>query len=354
MNKNSFSGAIIAWYQDHGRKDLPWQKPASAYRVWVSEVMLQQTQVSTVIPYFKRFMREFRTLRTLAASDINQVLGLWSGLGYYARAHNLHKTAEIIHTRFKGRFPKSMDALCELPGIGRSTAGAILSLAMKISAPILDGNVKRILSRYHALPGHSGQSQFLKTLWQLAENYTPESNCQYYNQAMMDLGALICTRLKPQCNRCPLMTSCQAFKENTPLDYPQKKPKKHKPQRQTWMIILQAPSNSILLEKRPNSGIWGGLWSFPECANEEEITTLCFQKYQCDILSREPLPILNHSFTHFNLKIRPIVLKINNIPQSVRESDSYFWYTLGKILPGGIAAPVSKLLTIIHSFKEGV
>ena len=225
--QNNFSEAVLNWFHVYGRKNLPWQQDPNPYRVWISEIMLQQTQVSTVIPYFEKFMQRFPDIEELALADIDQVLHYWTGLGYYARARNLHKTARLIHTQFKGIFPTSIEALTELPGIGRSTAGAIIALASNSRATILDGNVKRVLCRYNCIEGWAQQRQTLNELWSLAERLTPATDCRAYTQAMMDLGATLCTRSKPQCSVCPLQDSCQAYLSNRTTEFPKKKKPKN-------------------------------------------------------------------------------------------------------------------------------
>lgn len=258
-----FTRSVLRWYKKHGRHDLPWQKDINAYRVWVSEIMLQQTQVNTVIPYYERFMQTFPTVRDLAQADIDEVLHLWTGLGYYARARNLHKSARIIHTDHNNRFPDDLESIVALPGIGRSTAGAILSLALNQVAPILDGNVKRVLARYHRVEGWPGNKKTEQKLWQLAESVTPDKEFAAYTQAIMDLGATVCTRSNPLCDQCPVNNGCEARETGTQEQYPGKKPKKTLPVKQTIFTIIENDKGEVLLEKRLPQGIWGGLWSFP-------------------------------------------------------------------------------------------
>jgi len=264
MHSRLFAKRIIDWADQHGRHDLPWQKTPDRYRVWISEIMLQQTQVKTVIPYYERFMRSFPNVLILATSPEDFVLEHWSGLGYYARARNLHKAAEIIALEHKGELPDTLDALMALPGIGRSTAGAILSLADNQPTAILDGNVKRVLARYAGIDGYPGKSAVLKELWALTESLTPVKNTARYNQAMMDMGATLCTRSRPGCGQCPLSSACVAYREGKPENYPGKKPRKVLPVKHVAMMILRNKNGQVLLEQRPPSGIWGGLWSLPE------------------------------------------------------------------------------------------
>jgi len=335
---------ILHWFDQHGRHDLPWQKNTTPYRVWVSEVMLQQTQVSTVIPYYQRFMKNFPNVKSLALANLNEVLAHWSGLGYYSRARNLHRAAQMIHENHHGHFPKTVEGLSALPGIGRSTAGAILSLAMKIPGTILDGNVKRVLARFHAIEGWPGKSSVLKKLWEVAEQYTPTKRCDDYAQAMMDLGATLCTRTQPKCLLCPLEKSCQAHALQREEDFPGKKPKSDYPTKSTRFMLLSNTDKQILLEKRPPIGIWGGLWSFPECPVDTSIESWCNQHLQCKIKKQEEWPILYHKFSHFQLEIQPIYLTIETKKHLVMESTDRVWYNKNDSVPGGMAAPVTKLL----------
>lgn len=259
-----FARNLLHWYDKHGRHDLPWHHNRNAYRVWVSEIMLQQTQVTTVIPYFEAFMARFPDVRALASAPEDDVLSHWSGLGYYARARNLHKAAKQVVMEFGGEFPADQETLESLTGIGRSTAAAILAQAFGKRATILDGNVKRVLARYHAVPGWPGQSAVLNKLWEHAENHTPEERVKDYTQAIMDLGAMVCTRNKPECKTCPVNDGCQAYNRDEVQRYPGPKPRKEKPEKTTWMLILEDTKGRILLERRPPTGIWGGLWSLPE------------------------------------------------------------------------------------------
>ena len=255
-----FANRLIKWHEAHGRKNLPWQRNINPYRVWLSEIMLQQTQVTTVIPYFERFLNRFPDIEELSKSDLNEVLGLWSGLGYYARARNIHKTARLIVSEFGSRFPQNLDLLMQLPGIGRSTAGAILSISMNIPSPILDGNVKRVLTRFHTIKGYPEQSEIKKKLWKVAGSHTPNTQFQKYTQAIMDLGATLCSRTIPRCEACPINSKCGAFKEDDIETYPGKKPKKIKPIRSTRFFIFYDDSGGILIEQRKSKGVWQGLW----------------------------------------------------------------------------------------------
>lgn len=321
---NTFSKKLLQWYKLYGRHDLPWQQNQTHYRVWISEIMLQQTQVTTVIPYYERFMRDFPTVFDLAKAHEDDVLAHWSGLGYYARARNIHKTATIIVKNYAGQFPNTVEAMAELPGIGLSTAGAIISFAQQEKAVILDGNVKRVLSRYFAV------DQLKEDLWPRASALTPQKNAHHYNQAIMDLGATLCTRTKPRCNDCPVKKECVAFQKNEVGLYPVKAVKKTRPVKKVEMLIIQNKQKEILLIKRESKGIWGGLWSFPETAP--------FEKKALKKLKL--LDTITHQFTHFTLLITPIIYLIE---KKISLPNSY-WYEIGEKLPGGIAAPVEKIL----------
>lgn len=349
-----FSDAVLAWFDISGRKDLPWQHNPTPYRVWVSEIMLQQTQVATVIPYYQRFMERYPDLATLAAAPLDDVLHLWSGLGYYARARNLYKTAVIIAEQFNKKFPCRRDLLQSLPGIGRSTAGAVLSLAYGQRQPILDGNVKRVLTRFHALEGWPGQSAVLKKLWQLAESHTPHERVAEYTQAMMDLGATVCTRSKPACSDCPLQTACVACNAGNPQQFPSPRPKRELPVRDVHMLILMNGGDDVLLQKRPLSGIWGGLWSLPEFESTAALHCWCASQGVAE--SRQAgrtLSALRHSFSHFHLHITPHLIVTENPAIAVMEADRMLWYNIAKPQRVGVAAPVSKLLKQLSINQPG-
>ncbi|MEJ2059408.1 MAG: A/G-specific adenine glycosylase [Gammaproteobacteria bacterium] len=341
---NEFAARVLAWFAGHGRHDLPWQHPATPYRVWISEVMLQQTQVATVIPYFERFMAAFPDVPALAGAGQDDVLGHWSGLGYYARGRNLHKAAQEMVAHHGGELPADLEALTDLPGIGRSTAGAILSLGFGIRAPILDGNVKRVLARYHAMAGWAGQAGVLRRLWELAENHTPHEQVGEYTQAMMDLGATCCTRTRPRCDECPLQSDCQAFQAGQTAAFPAPRPRRRLPERETVMLVVRNPEGETLLERRPPSGLWGGLWSLPEVAREAEIDAWCRKELGCSPQASEALAAFTHTFTHFRLTIRPVAVQVNNPAASVMEGAGRVWYNTGSPAPGGFPRPVATLL----------
>jgi A/G-specific adenine glycosylase len=347
-----FNQEIISWYHQQGRKNLPWQQDKTPYSVWVSEIMLQQTQVTTVIPYYQRFMSSFPTISALANADEDNVLHHWTGLGYYARARNLHKAAKIICDKHHGIFPTTIDEVIALPGIGRSTAGAILSLALGQSQPILDGNVKRVLARCYLVEGYNGLTTFDKTLWQLSEQLTPQQETAAYNQAMMDLGATLCTRSKPNCQACPVRNSCLANAADLQSSYPNKKPKKIIPERETIMVIprLTTPTNTqVLMEKRPPSGIWGGLWCFYEVENKMQIASL-LEQLKLTVVKKQSLPQFRHTFSHFHLNIHPIVVDCSqNQAQEINEKYQQQWYDLHQPNSVGLAASTKKLLTLLKS-----
>jgi A/G-specific adenine glycosylase len=351
---SEFAAALLAWFDAHGRKDLPWQRPATPYRVWVSEVMLQQTQVAVVIPYFERFMARFPDVATLAGADLDAVLHLWSGLGYYARARNLHRAARIIAAAHDAELPQAMDALTALPGIGRSTAGAIRSLAHGAREPILDGNCKRVLARCFAVSGWPGKGEVLAALWRCAERLTPHRRVGAYNQAMMDLGATLCTRHAPACARCPLAARCLALHQGVPSAYPAPKPKRRQPVRRTCLALVVAPDGRLLLEQRPPSGVWGGLWVPPaltESAAEAEGDALastaadwCRQRLGSRVARLEMLPPRRHSFTHFQLDIDAVLLHLAAAPAVLADRPDVLWVTPARPGDLGLPAPVGRLL----------
>ncbi|MCU7886599.1 MAG: A/G-specific adenine glycosylase [Candidatus Thiodiazotropha sp. (ex Lucinoma annulata)] len=344
-----FSRRVLTWFDRYGRKDLPWQHPRDPYRVWVSEIMLQQTQVNTVIGYFERFMQAFPDIASLAKASSDRVMHHWSGLGYYARARNLHQSARLIMQQHQGVLPEGVDCLQTLPGIGRSTAGAIRSLAFEKYAPILDGNVKRVLARHFALSGWPGRSAVLKRLWQLSEELTPLQRTADYNQAMMDLGATCCIRSKPACDSCPLEMSCKARAEGDVSRYPTSKPRKSIPVRAIQMLVLSDPGGDILLEQRPPSGIWGGLWSLPECSVEQSLQGWCLDELGVGVGEARYLPPRRHSFSHFHLDITPVLLEVKNPANRLMDAGARVWYNLSQPDDRGLAAPVSRILQEINA-----
>lgn len=347
-NTISFQQAVLGWYDRFGRKDLPWQKSITPYRVWLSEIMLQQTQVTTVIPYFHRFVEKFPTVEALAKAELDSVLHLWSGLGYYARARHLHKTAKIIQEKFHGEFPNDLEELSNLPGIGLSTAGAILSLSMNQPAAILDGNVKRVLTRTFAIEGWPGLPNVNRQLWKTAITLTPEQRVKEYNQAMMDLGAMVCTRSRPKCELCPLAFCCVAYQQENVAAFPTKKPKRAVPKRHGYFLVLQNKEHDILLVKRPPSGIWGGLWSLPECVAPETLPTWCQEQLACDIEHLRVLPSLEHTFSHFQLTLTPILAQIKENIARAMETPEQIWYKKSEQQAIGLPAPIQRILEELY------
>jgi A/G-specific adenine glycosylase len=335
---------LLAWFDAHGRHDLPWQLERTPYSVWVSEIMLQQTQVATVIRYYERFMRRFPTVRALAAAPLDDVLRLWSGLGYYARARNLHRAAQVVAERFGGEVRARFDVLVDLPGIGRSTAGAIAAQAAGERRPILDGNVKRVLARYHALDGWPGAPAVARELWARAEEHTPVERVADYTQAVMDLGATLCTRAKPACTVCPLAESCAACRAGTQARYPAPRPKRARVHRHVDVLVVRDPDGRVLLERRPASGIWGGLYSLPELAADDGADAWCERQLGARVSSTRPLLTIEHAFTHFDLDLRPLVLELAGAPAGVADRGDRVWHDPRADLPVGVPAPVAELL----------
>jgi len=340
---------VLNWYDQHGRKNLPWQYNITPYRVWLSEVMLQQTQVKTVIPYFESFTEQFPDVQALANASEDRVLKLWSGLGYYARARNLHKASKQVCDNFAGEFPDNKEAMESLAGVGRSTAAAILSIAFEQSHAILDGNVKRVLTRYHAVEGWTGKAAVLKQLWELAEQHLPENRHRDYTQAIMDLGATLCTRSKPRCTDCPLQADCSAYAQGNMTDYPTPKKKKTVPEKHTIMLILKTSKNEVLMQKRPPTGIWGGLWCFPQFDTEAEKDSW-LQKQSIHIKQSQTLHPFTHIFSHFRLHIQPLIILLESpLKESVMEDEQSLWYNINTEFEGGLAAPVQKLLDYLKT-----
>jgi len=338
-----FAAALLDWHERAGRHDLPWQIGRSPYRAWVAEIMLQQTQVATVIPYFGRFVGRFPDVAALAAAPLDEVLHLWSGLGYYARARNLHQAAKAIMAAHAGRFPEDHAALCALPGIGRSTAGAILAQAFGQRHPILDGNVKRVLARLHAVPGWPGEPAVERQLWTLAERYTPATRVGDYTQAIMDLGATVCRRARPACSICPVSGACAAHALGRETEFPTPRPRRARPLRRARMLLLRDATGAVLLERRPPHGIWGGLWCPPELGGEsaDEWATRVLGTY---IEPAPPLAPVRHGFTHFELEIEPVPARIAAPPSGAMEPGRWVWYNARSPAKLGLAAIVSRLI----------
>lgn len=344
---NDFAQTLLEWFDQHGRKDLPWQIDKTPYRVWVSEIMLQQTQVSAVIAYYQNFMAHFPDLETLASANIDSVLQHWAGLGYYARARNLHKAAQQIISEFAGEFPDKVEGLLELPGIGRSTAGAIMSIAFRKPAAILDGNVKRVLCRIQGITGWPGKKDIEQTLWQLAEALTPEQRVDDYTQAIMDLGATLCTRRKPQCTACPFQTECQAMQQGLQNSIPAPKPKKTIPTKALWITRIESKDGALLLQKRPDKGIWGGLYSLPEFSTELDqsgVAEAAARQFGFNTGEIRALPEFHHVFSHYKLKLKPLAIKTDAAAYTLPDEATHAWHHPENLSETGLPAPIKKFL----------
>ncbi|VAX13544.1 A/G-specific adenine glycosylase [hydrothermal vent metagenome] len=344
MPDSTIAQTLLTWFDQHGRHDLPWQHPRTLYRVWVSEIMLQQTQVTTVIPYFNRFMDSFPDIRHLAQADEDKIMQHWSGLGYYARARNLHKAARQIIEQHAGIFPENLDEVLALPGIGRSTAAAILAQACGQRHAILDGNVKRVLTRLYAIEGWPGQKAVADQLWILSENITPRQRLVDYTQTIMDFGAILCRRSQPRCGHCPISDHCQAFRLGQPQCYPSSKPRKTLPVKTTRMLLLRNKQGHVLLLKRPPSGIWGSLWSLPECDHDLDITAFCREQLGIKASHMKTGNVLRHSFSHFHLDITPVTAHASPSAHAVMAPDERVWYNSRQPDSRGLPAPVKRLL----------
>lgn len=342
-----FAARLIAWQRSHGRHGLPWQG-ADAYRVWLSEIMLQQTQVVTVIPYFERFIASFPNIAALAAASEEQVLAHWSGLGYYARGRNLHKAAQFIVQKYHGEFPRDFGQILELPGIGRSTAAAICALAYHERRAILDGNVKRVLARYCGIAGWAGEKKVEAQLWLQAEALLPPRDVAIYTQALMDMGATVCTRTHPRCAICPVQADCVALQTDRIADLPAPRPRKTVPEKQATFLLLMH-GNDILLEKRPGSGIWGGLWCPPQV--EDGLERDYLRRNDMKISERSELPQFTHTFTHFKLHITPLLLRIQHKPQRIQQAGSV-WLDVEEALQAAIPTPVRKMLKTLYGVRR--
>lgn len=342
----TFAARLVAWQRAHGRHDLPWQNTRDPYRIWLSEIMLQQTQVSTVIPYYTRFLDRYPDVAALAAAPSDDVMALWAGLGYYSRARNLHRCAQGVVAEHGGVFPATPDALAELPGIGRSTAAAIASFAYGARATILDGNVKRVLARVFGVEGFPGEKRVENDMWALAESLLPDAanaaDVSAYTQGLMDLGATLCVRGKPDCARCPFAGDCVAQSTGRQRELPAARPKKAVPMRKTWMLVLR-DGDAVLLERRPPTGIWGGLWSLPQADGDAALADLARGFGGGRTV---PLAPLMHTFTHFRLEIEPRLSDLadgGGLPSQARDADTA-WVPLSRLDAYGVPAPVRKLL----------
>jgi A/G-specific adenine glycosylase len=344
-----FSARLIEWQVAHGRHDLPWQNTRDAYCIWLSEIMLQQTQVSTVIGYYARFLDRFPRVDVLAQAPVDAVLELWAGLGYYARARNLHRCAQVIVAEHGGNFPQDVAAIAQLPGIGRSTAAAIAAFAFGKRAAILDGNVKRVLARCFAIDGFPGAAQTEKQMWSLAESLLPASGIEAYTQGLMDLGATLCTRRQPFCGACPMHELCLARRTGRQAELPTAKPRKVLPERATTLLLL-TDGQRILVERRPPAGIWGGLLSLPEGgAADPEVFA---RRHGCRLLCTQSLPPLKHTFTHFRLTIQTRLCRVELTTQPVSET-GWQWLAYAAIESAALPTPVRRLLRLATELPTG-
>lgn len=341
-----FSTRLLAWFDQHGRHDLPWQQPRSAYRVWLSEVMLQQTQVRSVIRYFERFVTALPNIAALAHAPSDQVMALWSGLGYYARARHLHGAAKLCLQQHGGELPASFEALLALPGIGRSTAGAILAQAHGQPFPILDGNVKRVLARWHGIEGWPGGSRVEAQLWALSERLLPATRLADYTQALMDLGATICTRANPDCANCPLHNDCVAWREGRVLTLPTPRPRKQLAQRACVMLVAIDAQNRVLLQHRHGAGVWQGLWSLPEAVETTALAELVARQLDPSD-SWQGVPAFAHDFSHYRLHISPWLLHDARARRSIADDASWRWAARHEWSDIGLPAPVRRLLELL-------
>ncbi|HXS19964.1 MAG TPA: A/G-specific adenine glycosylase [Steroidobacteraceae bacterium] len=339
----NFAAALIDWHGHHGRHDLPWQRRRTAYRVWVSEIMLQQTQVATVIPYYERFMQRFPDAGTLAAAPLDEVLHLWSGLGYYARARNLHRAALRIAAEHGGRFPQSFEAIADLPGIGRSTAGAILALSRGERFPILDGNVRRVLSRHFGVEGNASDRVILEKLWDLSDRCTPARGVDTYTQAVMDLGATVCVRRNPSCTACPVSGTCMANRTGRQHELPSPRETRARRLREVFMLAAVREDGDVLLERRPEAGVWGGLWCLPEFASAAEASDYALRALNGASGHPVPLAPVEHAFTHFDLVITPLLAHCSG-SAGAPDPAQRLWYRASEPARLGLPAPIRLLL----------
>jgi A/G-specific adenine glycosylase len=338
----SFAARLIAWQKKHGRHDLPWQNTRDPYRIWLSEIMLQQTQVATVIPYYRRFVEALPDVRALAAAPLEQVLRLWSGLGYYRRAHLLHRAAQCVVAEHAGVLPADAQTLANLPGIGRSTAAAIAVFACGERGAILDGNVKRVLARHESVAGFPGDAPVERSLWERAEALLPARDIETYTQALMDLGATICLRGAPRCAECPVASDCTARRDDRIAELPTPRPRKTLPHRAVGVLLIER-HGEVLLERRPPAGIWAGLWSLPEFDTGTDAAQLCRTRFGAEVALRDPLPALEHVFTHFHLTLTPQPCTVQRWPKRAEEP-GLLWLALSEVAGAALPAPIKALL----------
>ncbi len=337
---------LLAWWDKHGRKNLPWQRRRNPYRVWVAEIMLQQTQVATVKRYYQPFIDAFPNIRALAEASEDAVLAVWAGLGYYSRAHNLMKAARIAVERHGSELPKEYDELAALPGIGRSTAGAILAQAHGKRHAILDGNARRVLARLHAVEGWPGKSAVARKLWDLAEAHTPAEKVRDYTQAIMDLGATVCLAREPRCDSCPLAFNCQARLLGKTAQIPAPRPARRRPLRRWPMALIRRSDGQVLLQRRPPGGIWAGLWCLPALNEGENAQAWCARVLNGAATPLGELPPIRHGFTHFELEIRPVRIELAGAINEIRETEPWLWHNGAQ--PLGMPAPIRRLLDAVQ------
>ena len=349
VTTQTFARRIIAWQKKHGRHDLPWQNTRGPYRIWLSEIMLQQTQVATVIPYYARFLKKFPALRDLARASEDEVLALWSGLGYYSRGRNLLRAAQMIDQKFEGEFPKLFDDILSLPGIGQSTAAAISAFAFGERQAILDGNVKRVFARHFGVVGFPGDKKVEAKLWVVANEALPKKNIEAYTQGLMDLGATICLRSRPLCLTCPIAESCVAKHEGRIQELPSPRPKKAVPEKSTTMLII-THAGEVLLEKRPPTGVWAGMWCFPELVDGASAREICRERFGLEVNISKPWDVLQHRFTHFKLRITPQPITVQEKLPRVAEP-GVVWLSIEDALKAAIPKPVRDLLVKHQSAK---
>ena len=347
---SSFAAAVLAWFEQHGRKHLPWQIDRTPYRVWISEIMLQQTQVSTVIPYYERFLQRFPTVQMLALAPLDEVLHLWTGLGYYARARNLHRAAGVLVEQHGSEFPRDIEAVQALPGIGRSTAGAILALSRCERHPILDGNVKRVLARHFGVVGFPGEAAIAQRLWDIAERCTPSARVDEYTQAMMDLGATVCVRSRPACTQCPMRASCVAFATGRQAVLPTPRPKKARPLRAALTLLLRRDDGTVYLEQRPATGLWGGLWSLPQFDDHAAAQQWLRQRTTRALPQPLTLSAYHHAFTHFDLVLTPWVLQLAQPFEHIADDVRHCWYDPAAPARIGLTKPTVDLIGALDQY----
>ena len=341
LGAQPFADRIVAWQHEHGRNGLPWQHTRDPYLIWLSEVMLQQTQVATVLPYYERFVASFPDVRALAAAAIDRVLEHWAGLGYYRRAHNLHAAAKAIVENYGGGFPRDVSAIAALPGIGRSTAAAIVAFAFGTRQAILDGNVKRVLARHRGIEGFPGAPSVERTLWTTAESLLPVTDIERYTQGLMDLGATVCTRT-PACLLCPVAADCVARIEGLVADLPRPRPTKVLPHREVRVLILER-AGEILFERRPPTGVWFGLWSLPETALDDDVCNVVRKRFGAEAVLGAAMAPITHGFTHFTLTLHPQRLAVSGWPPRA-EAPGRVWLTRTDALSAALPAPIKRLV----------